>query len=136
MKGKLTLAEAATGHPDGTVSMLRAGINHVWGDKPPFPLQAALVARIETDMGDVGQHQAEIKCMDEDGQQVIPALIGQFEAPEGGGNSTMILGFNAAFPKIGKYIFYLHIDKTEMDCWGLTVGTRQKERKNNAGSLE
>jgi hypothetical protein len=130
MRGKLILAEAATGHPDGTVSMLRAGITHVWAETPPFPLQAALVARIETEMGDVGLHQAEIKCMDEDGQQVMPTIAGQFEAPQGGGNSTLILGFNAAFPKAGRYLFYLHVDKVERDAWPLTASVPPtKERK-------
>ena len=43
MKAKLILAEAATAHPDGTVSILRAGINKVVGSKPPFNLQATLI---------------------------------------------------------------------------------------------
>lgn len=41
MRAVITLAEAATRHPDGTVSVLRAGINRVSGAHAPFILHAA-----------------------------------------------------------------------------------------------
>ena len=79
MKARLLLAEAATAHPDGTISMLRAGITNVWGDKPPVQLQASLVTRIESDPGDVGKHAVEIFLIDADGKEVMPKLSGEFE---------------------------------------------------------
>src|SRR4051812_1524618 len=74
MKAKMLLAEAATGHPDGTISMLRAGINQVWVQQPPFGLHASLVSRIEAELGDAGTHQFDLRCMNDDGAEVMPKM--------------------------------------------------------------
>ncbi len=121
MKARLLLAEAATSHPDGTISMLRAGITNVWGENPPVQLQASLVTRIEADLGDVGQHQIEIMCMDEDGKEVMPKLDGQFAVARGGGHNNILLNFGFAFPRFGVFTFVVRVDHVQYDTWSLRV---------------
>ena len=136
MKAKLILAAAATGHPDGTISMLRAGITHVWGDKPPIPLKATLVVRIESELSDMGNHDFDIKCMDEDGQQALPPLKGKFAVPQGGGVNNLILGLAVAFQKHGRYVFFVRVDNVELDSWTIAVGSRppKKEQEHERDS--
>ena len=119
MKARLLLAESATTHPDGTISMLRAGITNVWGEKPPVNLQASLVTRIEADLGDVGNHQIEIMCMDEDGKEVMPKLDGQFQVARGGGHNNILLNFGFGFPAFGLYTFVVRVDGMQYDTWTL-----------------
>lgn len=121
MKGKLILAEAATGHPDGTFSVLRAGLNQVSSDTLPTSLNGALVARIETDLADQGPHQFELRCMDADGKQMIQPIQGNFDAPQGGGNTNLILGIGIPLPKAGRYEFVLRVDNVVQDSWAFTV---------------
>ena len=121
MKAKLTLAEAATAHHDGTVSILRSGINRVTASGPPFYLQASLIVRIESDITDQGSHHLEVRCLGEDGQQSMPPVIGNFNVAESGGNTTLILGINTGFPKTGRYIFYVRVDNFALDEWAITV---------------
>ena len=122
MKARLLLAEAATSHPDGTISMLRAGITNVWGDKPPVNLQASLVTRIEAEMGDVGNHQIEIMCLDEDGKEIMPKLEGQFQVARGGGHNNILLNFGFGFPSFGVFVFVVRIDNVQYDSWSIRAG--------------
>lgn len=119
MKARLLLAEAATAHPDGTISMLRAGITNVWGDKPPVALQASLVTRIEADPGDVGKHAVEIFLIDADGKEVMPKLSGEFEVARGGGHNNIILNFQVQFPSLGLFQFVIRVDNVQYDVWTL-----------------
>jgi len=121
LKARLLLAESATTHPDGTISMLRAGITNVWGEKPPVNLQASLVTRIEADLGDVGQHQIEIMCMDEDGKEIMPKLDGQFAVARGGGHNNILLNFGFGFPRFGLFTFVVRVDHVQYDTWPLRV---------------
>jgi len=119
VKARLLLAEAATSHPDGTISMLRAGITNVWGEKPPINLQASLITRIEADLGDVGNHKLEIMCMDEDGKEVMPKLDGQFQVARGGGHNNILLNFGFGFPAFGLFSFIVRVDGVQYDTWSL-----------------
>lgn len=119
MKARLLLAEAATSHPDGTFSVLRAGVTNVWGDKPPVNLQASLVTRIDADLGDVGDHRIEIMCMDEDGKEVMPKLEGNFQVARGGGHNNILLNFGFGFPAFGIYTFVVRVDGMQYDTWSL-----------------
>ena len=121
MKSDITLAESATTHPDGTLSMLRAGIANVQGRKPPFTLNAALVVRITGDESDKGEHRTEIKGVNESGAEFMPAIKGQFSVPPGGGTSGIILNFQAAFEQPGRYTFKLAVDEVEIDSLTITV---------------
>ena len=124
MRAQLTLAEAAASHPDGTMSILRAGFDRVFGDRAPYPLNAALVIRIKSEMGDVGKHRFDIKGLDQDGASILPALEGEFEVAKGGGTSAFILGMHVVFEKAGTYVFVLRVDNVQLDDWTVHVGQR------------
>jgi hypothetical protein len=122
MKVRLLLAESATAHPDGTVSMLRAGINRLVNAKEPIPLVAALVARVEGEMSEGGNaHKFTLRLMDEDGKDVIPRLEGQFQLPPDGGTVNVVLNLQAAFPRHGRYSFYMNIDGVQHEQWAVDV---------------
>lgn len=127
MKAGMTLAEAATGHRDGTVSMLRAGITHVWGAQVPVPLQGVLVVRIEGELSDEGPHKFDMRCMDEDGAEALPKIEGQFHVPQGGGSNSLTVGISLSFKKFGKYVFVVRVDNVERDRWTITVSERQSQ---------
>jgi hypothetical protein len=121
VKAKMLVAEAATLHPDGTMSILRAGITHLWAVAPPFALQGALVVRIDADGADKGPHRFDIRCMNEDGGDVMPSINGQFDVPQGGAGNNLILGFNLAFPNPGTFVFVVRVDDVQRDSWNLLV---------------
>lgn len=83
MKAKIILAESASTHPDGTFSLLRGGITHVWAPAPPFQLQGSLVVRIEGTLVDKGNHKFDVRCMDQDGVDSMPKIEGQFTVQQG-----------------------------------------------------
>ena len=121
MKGSLLLAEAATAHQDGTVSVLRAGITHVWGTAVPINFGGVMVVRIEPDVGDQGPHGFDLKVLDEDGATILPPLAGRFDAPKGGGSVSFILGVGLSFPRFGRFVFVLRIDNVQSDTWIVTT---------------
>lgn len=133
MNAQLIFAEAATQHPDGTVSMLRAGISNVRGSSPPFNLNGMLVVRILADRADHGKHDFDLACMDEDGKVGGPTLRGQFEIPTGGGVANLLLGFAMAFPKAGRYTFNLRIDNVVRGDLTITASTQPPTTKKQHG---
>jgi len=132
MKGMLILADAATFHPDGTTSMLRAGIDQVKAAAAPIFLRAALVARIEGELGERGRHELEISCINEDGQDQLPAVKGQFEVPPGGGKHTLVLAIQAKLNTFGLCQFNLLVDKVLLNSWNLRV--EQLSEKDNVAN--
>ena len=121
------LAEAAAAHPDGTMSILRAGIDRVVGEKPPYSLNAALVVRIRAEIGDAGKHRFDIQGLDQDGTGIVPKLEGEFDVQRGGGTSAFILGMHVVFEKAGTFLFVLRVDNVQLDDWTVTVGARPGE---------
>ncbi len=115
------LADSASAHQDGTTSMLRAGIDRVQGPAAPFVLRAALVVRIQGDIGDVGQHDFDLKCLDIDGTEVMPRLDGQFTIERGGGATFLVLTMQAPFQRPGSYVFVLRVDRVQLGDWNLNV---------------
>jgi hypothetical protein len=73
--------------------------------------------RMEADLGDEGQHQFDLRCFNQDGVEVLPKMSGQFEVPQGGGNTVLLLNFSVAFPKFGPYKFILRVDNIQLDDW-------------------
>jgi len=134
MKASLMLAEYATAHPDGTVSVLRGGISHVWGEGGPVALEGRFVVRIVHDPGDMGPHQFDLRCLDEDGGPVLPPLSGHFETPRGGGLTNFILGFGVNFPKLGRYEFVLRVDNVQLDTWVVTAAKKSSANPGQGAS--
>ncbi len=129
MKGKIVLAESATSHPDGTFSLLRGGITHVWAENPPYGFRGSLVVRIEADLADKGQHRFDLRCMSQDGVEVMPTIQGQFDVPQGGGFHNLVMGLGTAFPEPGQYVFVVRVDEVEQDRWTMHVIKGRPERK-------
>lgn len=120
MKGMLILADAATVHMDGTVSMLRAGIDRVTGQNVPI-LRASLVARIEGSPSERGAHNLELSCIDEDGKDRLPTITASFEIPPKGGSNVLVIGLHNKLNAFGLYQFNLIVDKVVLDSWNLNA---------------
>ena len=127
MRAKLILADAATPHPDGTISMLRAGINHVASDKLPVVLKASLVVRIECEPDDTGQHIVELLCVDSDGQQIMPPHKSQIDVAEGASVHNIIMGLQVKFEQPGPYSFIVRVDDQDRDSWAVVVVHKKRD---------
>jgi hypothetical protein len=122
MKVTLLLAESATVHHDGTVSMLRAGINRAVNKTAPIPLAAALVARIEGDPSEGGtSHKFKVRLLNEDGRDAIAKVEGGFVMPPDWGAVNLVMNFQAAFPKHGRYAFHIDGDDALHAQWSVEV---------------
>lgn len=130
IRGNIILAEAATAHPDGTISMLRSGITRVKSPEFPLVFKSAVVFRLRADISDVGDHHFDVLCMDEDGAQLIAPLQIQTKIPEGGGHTNMITRVAIKIPKAGKYVFTLRVGGHELDTWMLTAVHIDEEASN------
>ncbi len=120
MKAALILADAATGHPDGTFSLLRGGITQVnIPPNKPVLFKGALVARVEGTRGEAGKHKFRIVCVTEDGGEIAPPIEGELEIPPQGGAANIVMNTQLAFPKLGNYEFAITIDKQQQAVWPL-----------------
>jgi hypothetical protein len=128
MKVTLLLGEAATAHPDGTVSILRAGINRVWGQKLPIHLIGALVVKIDAEAAESGEHTVKIRVIDSDGKDVAPKLEGSFKVGDRGGSTNIILNFNMTFPQHGRYEFSTIIDRVVYGSLSIDVSSQPPEK--------
>ena len=133
MNGWIILAEAATNHPDGTTSMLRAGIDRLWAPTTPVPFRAAVIARIEGHAGERGSHDLEISCIDEDGKDRLPTIKGQFNLPPTGGKNTLVLALQVKLDRFGVYVFNLLVDRVLLDSWNLHVEKSKEEANADSG---
>lgn len=128
MRAYLTFAQAATAHQDGTVSILRSGINIVWSaPDQPVVMDGAVVGRIQMDPEDRGPHKFEIKAADTaDGKELLPNISGEFEAPTDGGFLNLL--FNVAFtlPKPVKFDFELVVDQQKLAAWRVSCALRDQ----------
>lgn len=125
MKITLFLAEAATAHPDGTVSMLRAGINRAVNATAPIPLTAALVARIEGDVSEGGStHRFAVRLKNEDGRDVMSKIEGEFTLPPEWGAVNLVMNFQSMFPRHGRYAFHISIDDALHAQWSVDVASQ------------
>ena len=124
MKVTLLLGSAATGHEDGTVSILRAGINRITNPSLPVRFMAALVVKIDAEAAESGDHSVKIRIIDEDGKDIAPTLNGNFKVGTHGGTSNIILNFRIVFPKYGRYEFSTVIDKVVYGSLSVTVRSK------------
>jgi hypothetical protein len=118
VKAVLILADAASGHPDHTFSLLRGGITEMSVPRnQPVVFRGALVARVTGIRAEAGKHDFRIVCVDEDGKQVAPPLQGNLEVPPQGGNAHIVLNMQLTFPRPGRYQFSIVVDRSELDVW-------------------
>ncbi len=130
MRGRLIFADAATGHNDGTVSMLRAGINRVRTTGTPIPLKGTLVATIDAEASERGHHEVEVNCIDEDGNNRLPSVKMSFDVPKGGGRNNLIIAINKRVTEFGVYQFNLVVDRHEADSLVLKIEKLGEEDRN------
>ncbi|MEO6709837.1 MAG: hypothetical protein ABI054_06500 [Planctomycetota bacterium] len=121
MKANLMLAEAATVHPDGTISLLRAWINNMTGPTAPYEFRGAFAVRILAESGDIGPHTFDLRGIDQDGTEIMPTLQGDFEVAKGGGATMFVLGMHFGFKTVGNYEFILRVDRVQLALWPLKV---------------
>ena len=121
MDAFILLADAATDHPDGTFSLLRAWIDNVFAAGEPVFFRGALVARIKASVNEAGKHDFAVKCSNFDGGSIMEPIQGGFVVPEEGGGSQFVVNFGIRLPKFGKYVFALLINNKEKDTWTITA---------------
>ncbi|RKY17313.1 MAG: hypothetical protein DRP63_03925 [Planctomycetota bacterium] len=130
MKAKLLLADAAVGHPDGTFSLLRGGINRV--EVPPnrpASLAGALLIRIEATPSEKGEHTFKLVCIDEDGRSILPDMTGKFSIPDQGGSVNIVIKLQVVFPRLGRYTFAVSVDGQELDVWLISAVEKASDKK-------
>lgn len=133
MTAWIVLAEAACVHPDGTLSMLRVGLNRVQTSKVPVLFRASLVTRIDVESTERGQHDFRIDCVDDDGKEMLPAILGTFEVPQTGGHTNMVMNIHANLPRFCRYTFVLVVDKLEQSRMVLKVEQIEADNAKNDG---
>ena len=117
-------------HPDGTVSVLRAGITRILSAELPVPFKGTLVAFFRPDLGDLkGTHSFDLRCVDQDGNDQVPTVKGSFASQPSGGDgvSAVALEMQAGFKKYGKYLFVIRVDNHIEDEWAFIVGQPPKQ---------
>lgn len=128
MEATLILADAATGHPDGTFSLLRGGITelHIKPNTPPV-FRGALVARILVEPSEAGKHSFKIVCTNDDGHLIGREFEGEFGVAKGGGAVNLTLTMQVPFPCVGRYTFAIAVDSRQLDSW--TIEAKEAKQK-------
>ncbi len=121
MDAFILLADAASQHPDGTFSVLRAGVDRVFSTAEPLGFRGALIARVKATRNEAGEHGFSLRCTDLDGHAVMPPIEGRFLVPPGGGGLQFIVNLGLQLPRFGQYAFVLFLDGREQDSWTLTA---------------
>ena len=118
MNGFIYLSDCARQHPDGTVSLLRGGIDRIHTPRnQPINFHGSFVARMAGSLGEAGMHDFKLRLLMEDGQTVVPDITGRFEIPQGGGAATAVVDFALILPSYGRYSLVLIVDNHELDTW-------------------
>ena len=104
----LTLCEAATNHPDGTFSMLRAGLVNWHVPGPPFQLNADLLAEFRHHPEDAGDHTAHIKMIYPTGDPDV--MTATFPTPPNEGVIRIATKLNLSVGNPGRIRFQVELD--------------------------
>lgn len=122
MEATLILADAAARHSDGTISLLRGGIDRLRLPRGlPLQLNAALAARIQTTPGESGKvRRFSVVCSDYDGNALSFKVEGEFKVEQGAA-INMVVPVSVTFPKHDHYRFELLVDGTHLAEWAIIV---------------
>lgn len=126
MKATVFLAEAAVGHPDGTFSMLRAGVGRVAGEKWPLSFRGFLVACITLEPSERGKLGFSFEGRDPSGQPWGPRVLGEMDLEEAT-SAVVPIRANLQFPSEGNYSVTFSIGGNAMDV--LTIVARPIEQQ-------
>lgn len=118
MRATLILADAASGHPDGTFSLLRGGITQANVAKFPAPFRGALVIRVTAEPSEVGRHTFRILLLNYDGATLL-RMEGGFEVKADAIYVNVCLNVGVMLPAEGRYSFRVTVDNREEAEWPL-----------------
>ncbi|MGQ9591328.1 MAG: DUF6941 family protein [Planctomycetota bacterium] len=83
----------------------------------PIHFRGSLVARIVGALSEGGEHEFQLRILNEDGQSIAPDMTGRFRIPEGGGGAVAVTDFALVLPSYGRYVFCILVDRHEIDTW-------------------
>jgi len=106
------LCEAINEMPDGRVNILGAGINGMSSPAIyPVDLEMVVFCRLAADATEIGEHTISFRLIDDDGQDILPELDGDFDVEEDTMVSNLIFHFSPLeVPGEGEYSFELVVD--------------------------
>ena len=122
----IILCESATRHPDGTVSLLRGGIDNWVAQQFPVNIQFTFVVTIELAISEAGQdHVAGLDIVDEDGKRLVPQAKIQFSVPKVPQQirfKNNIMGtINLVVPKPGRHSLDVSVDGEQLASYEFQV---------------
>ena len=121
MRGHLIFAEAATPHPDGTISMLRVGLDRFRVRSVPVTIECFAVTRLTLTADDAGQHEVVLRMVDGNDKRVLQDSTTTFSAPAQDGRINIINRVRVAIERHGKFKVTLTVDGKELDQLSLFV---------------
>lgn len=135
MEVTLLLADAARAHGDGTVSLLRGGIDRVVSDREDgIGFKASLVVRIRGDVGDAGPHLACVQLIsDGEPRRIFHTPSQEFQFPDQGGAYMLVADLAIQFPRRGAYRFEALVDDEVRATWPISVGGPPSNRDSGGG---
>jgi hypothetical protein len=126
MQISLILCDHVSGHPDGTFSLLRGGIDRVTcRTGAPLAFRGMLLAHIRPDTEDLGKEFGwSVSMSDSDGAAMGPPDSGVANFPIGEKKIhafNIASLFNVVFQKTGRYEIRLRINGEQKAVWPLEV---------------
>lgn len=111
----------------GKINALGIGFDTIYAPKVPCKHpHFFLVIQLRANVVESGEKNLEVRLIDEDGADIIPAIRGKFTIPkphagtEGTGRIAMEFN-NVVFPKHGSYSLHAVIEGHELVCVPLKV---------------
>jgi len=133
------LCDAASGHPDGTFSLLRGGIDHIFAPKLPIMVNLCVVARFIGSLGEHGDYNFTVRFLTEDGKDALPRLQGIFQINRPGGSGIISLSTQIRFQNYGRYEFVVAVNNMQQDSVGLEITNQPPQglpQITHAGTIE
>ncbi|MFW6195031.1 MAG: DUF6941 family protein [Chloroflexota bacterium] len=133
------LCDAANQH-GSTINALGVGIDTFWASSVPFTRPSFhIVARVRASAAEAGEKDLQIRFIDADGQNVVPAITGKFtvQSPRRGTTSAVNLAIamnNVRFERFGDYSIHVVISGEERAV--LPVHVVQSEQRQQGSQQQ